>query len=70
MEANIPSNNNKGVVNYIMGSCVFIVMSTTKRWIPIRSMGCVHTHGGILVIEGRANPSRIRNVVEKTRKVN
>jgi hypothetical protein len=29
MEANILRNGNKGVVNYIMGSCAFIAMSAT-----------------------------------------
>jgi len=38
-----------------------------KRWIPIRSMGCVHTHRGMLAIEGWDNPSRVRSVMKKTR---
>jgi hypothetical protein len=36
-----------------------------KRWIPIRLMGCVHTHQRMFAIEGKGNPSRIWNVVEK-----
>ncbi len=41
-----------------------------KSWIPIGLMGCVHTHRRILLIKGWGNPSRIRNVVEKTREDN
>jgi GH43 family beta-xylosidase len=36
-----------------------------KKWIPIRSIGCVHTHWGRLAIEGCASPSHIQSVVEK-----
>jgi hypothetical protein len=36
-----------------------------KRWIPIGSMGCVHTHQGLFTIEGWGNISRIWNVVQK-----
>jgi hypothetical protein len=36
-----------------------------KKWIPIRSMGCVHTHQRILVIEGWGNLICIQSVVEK-----
>jgi hypothetical protein len=32
-------------------------------------MGCVHTHGRILAIEGWISPSRIQNVVKKTGKI-
>ncbi len=41
-----------------------------KRWIPIRSMGCVHTHQGLLAIEGWGSPSHVQNVVQKTREDN
>jgi hypothetical protein len=40
-----------------------------KKRIPITSMGCVHTHWGILVIEGWDSPSHIQNVVEKLGKI-
>jgi hypothetical protein len=36
-----------------------------KRWIPIRSMGCVHTHRRMFAIKGWGNQSRVRNVVQK-----
>jgi hypothetical protein len=36
-----------------------------KRWMPIRSMGCMYTHWKMFAIEGWGSPSRIRNVVEK-----
>jgi hypothetical protein len=36
-----------------------------KRWIPIRSMGYVHTHQGMLAIEGWGSPSCIWSVVLK-----
>jgi hypothetical protein len=36
-----------------------------KRWIPIGSMGCVHTHWRIFAINGWVNPSHVQNVVEK-----
>jgi hypothetical protein len=36
-----------------------------KRWIPIRSMGCVHTHWGRCIIEGCESQSHVRNIVEK-----
>jgi hypothetical protein len=36
-----------------------------KRWIPIGSMGCVHTHQRILTIEGWGSLSHIQKVVEK-----
>ncbi len=41
-----------------------------KKWIPIRSMWCVHTHQGIPTIEGCDSPSHSWNVVEKTKKNN
>ncbi len=41
-----------------------------KRWIPIGSIGCVHTHWGNLVIEGCGNPSHIQNIVEKIKENN
>jgi hypothetical protein len=31
-------------------------------------MGCVHTHQGILAIEGWGSPNHVQNVVEKTEK--
>jgi len=40
-----------------------------KKWIPIKSMGCVHTRWGILAIEGWGNPNHIRNIVEENRKL-
>jgi hypothetical protein len=36
-----------------------------ERWIPIGSMGCVHTHRGMPTIEGLGSPSRVRNVMQK-----
>jgi hypothetical protein len=33
-------------------------------------MGCVHTHQGILAIEGWGSPYCIQNVVEKTKEIN
>ncbi len=39
------------------------------RWIPIGSMGCVHTHRWMLTIEGWGSPSPIQNVVEKIGKI-
>ncbi len=36
-----------------------------KRWVPIGSMGCVHTHWGMPIIEGWGSPSHIQNVVQK-----
>jgi hypothetical protein len=41
-----------------------------KRWIPIRLMGCVHTHWGMHAIEGWGSPSHIWSVVQKTRENN
>jgi hypothetical protein len=41
-----------------------------KRWIPIGSMGCVHTHWGMLTIEGWNSSNRIQNVVGKNGKNN
>jgi hypothetical protein len=29
VEVNIPHNGNKGVMNYIMGSCAIVAMNTT-----------------------------------------
>jgi hypothetical protein len=29
-------------------------------------MGCVHTHQGMLAIEGWGSPSRVRSAMEKT----
>jgi len=36
-----------------------------KRWIPIGSMGCVHTHQGMLVIEEWGSPSGIWSDVQR-----
>ncbi len=36
-----------------------------KSWIPIGSIGCVHTHWGMLAIEGWGCPSCIWNVMQK-----
>jgi len=36
-----------------------------KKWIPIRLMGCVHTHQERLAIERCDNLNYIRKVVEK-----
>jgi len=41
-----------------------------KRWIPIGSMGCVHTHQRIPTIEGCGSPNRIRSVAKKIGKNN
>jgi hypothetical protein len=41
-----------------------------KKWIPIRSMGCVQTHRKMLTIEGRGNPNHIRNIIEKNKEDN
>jgi hypothetical protein len=41
-----------------------------KRWIPIRSMGCVHTHWRMLAIEGWGSPSCVWNAVKKIGKDN
>ncbi len=38
-----------------------------KKWIPIMSMGCVHTHPKILAIEGWGSPNHIWNVMKKIR---
>jgi len=40
-----------------------------KRWIPIKLMGCVHTHQGMHVIEGWGSPSHIQNVCKKMGKI-
>jgi hypothetical protein len=36
-----------------------------KKWIPIRLMGCVHTHWEMPTIEGWGNPIHIQSVVKK-----
>jgi hypothetical protein len=51
-------------------SCAFVVMSACKKWIPIRSMGCMHTYLGIFAIEGWGSPSHVRNAMGKTRENN
>jgi hypothetical protein len=39
-----------------------------KRWIPLRLMGCMHTHQGRPAIEGCDSPSCVWSNVEKTKK--
>ncbi len=63
MEVNTLHNGGKNVTNYIMGSYVFVAMGVMKWWIPIRSMGCMHTHQGTFTIERRDNPSCVQNVI-------
>ncbi len=41
-----------------------------KRWIPVGSMGCVHTHWRMLIYEGWGSRSHVRNVVQKIREDN
>jgi len=41
-----------------------------NRWIPRGSMGCVHTHWEMLIIEGQGSPSRVQNVMQKIRENN
>jgi hypothetical protein len=41
-----------------------------KKWIPIKSMGCGHTHWGIPVVERWGNLSRVWSVVENTKEDN
>jgi hypothetical protein len=41
-----------------------------KRWTPITSMGCVHTHWRIPAIEGCDNPSHVQSAMEKDGKNN
>jgi hypothetical protein len=36
-----------------------------KKWIPIGSMGCVHTHRQMLAIKGWGSPSHVWSVVKK-----
>jgi len=58
MEITISCYGGKGVVNYIICSSAFVAMSAKcKRWIPIRSMECVHMHRRIPTIEGWGSPS-------------
>jgi hypothetical protein len=70
METSILHNGDKGVANCIMGSSAFIAMTPHKRWIPVKSIGCVHTHRRILTIEGWGSPSHVRSVVQKIREDN
>jgi hypothetical protein len=44
--------------------------SQHKRWIPIGSMGCMHTHWGMCSIEGWGSPSHVQSVVQKIREDN
>jgi len=41
-----------------------------KRWLPIRSMGCVHTHRRMPTIKGWGSPSHVRNAMQKTKENN
>jgi hypothetical protein len=41
-----------------------------RRWIPIGSMGCVHTHWRMHAFEGWGSSSRVRSVVQKTKENN
>jgi hypothetical protein len=41
-----------------------------KKWIPVRLMGCMHTHQGRLAIERCNSPSGVWNNVRKTREDN
>jgi hypothetical protein len=65
MEISISCNGDKGVANCIMGSSAFIAWAQRKKWIPTRSMGCVHTHWGMLAIERWGSPSYIWSAVKK-----
>jgi hypothetical protein len=58
-------NGDKSVTNYIMGPYVLIIMAQRNKWIPIRLMGCVHTHQGRPAIEGCGSISRVWSVVKK-----
>jgi hypothetical protein len=46
-----------------------LLWAQCKRWIPIRLMGYVHTHQGILTIEKCGSPSCDRNKVKKIGKI-
>ncbi len=48
-----------------MGPYALVIMAQRNKWIPIRLMGCVHTHQQRPTIEGCGSMSRIRNVVKK-----
>jgi hypothetical protein len=41
-----------------------------NKWIPIGSMGCVHTHWRIPIIERCGSPNHVQNVMEKTKEDN
>jgi hypothetical protein len=41
-----------------------------KRWIPIKLMGCVHTHRRIPIIERCGSPNHVWNIEEKTKENN
>jgi hypothetical protein len=41
-----------------------------NRWIPIRLIGCVHTHQETPLIEGWGCTSHVRNAKEKNRENN
>jgi hypothetical protein len=62
---NISCNGSKSVVNCIMGFCAFFAMGVMRDMDTHRAMGCVHTHWGILIIEGCGSPNHVQNVVEK-----
>ncbi len=54
-------------VSWIISWVLMCLLSWTqcKKWIPIGSMRCVHTHWGMPTIEGWDNPNHVWNVVEK-----
>jgi len=41
-----------------------------KKWIPIMSMGCMHMHQRIPIIEGWSSLNHIRTAMEKTKEIN
>jgi hypothetical protein len=70
VKANISCNGDKSVENYIMGPYALVIMEQRNKWIPIRLMGCVHTHQGRPAIERCGSLSRIRSVVKIIREDN
>jgi len=65
METNISPNGGKSVTNCIMGSNAFVPWTQHEKLIPIGSMGCMHTHQGMLTIEGWGSPSYAWIVVQR-----
>jgi hypothetical protein len=73
MGTNILHNGNKSVTNSQIASWVLVCSLPWvqhKKWIPIRSMECVHTHQKIPTIDGCGSLSHVQNFVEKTREDN